>query len=132
MFLEIHMLQNFAPSNLNRDDNNAPKECDFGGYRRARVSSQCLKRAIRTTFKAEKLIPLEHLASRTKRVADELCRQLVAKGKDDAEARAVVGAALVGMSFGLKDDGKTQYLLFLGAREIERRGTAGTAFYRRP
>ena len=46
MFIEMHILQNFAPSNLNRDDTGAPKDCDFGGYRRARISSQCLKRAI--------------------------------------------------------------------------------------
>ena len=48
MKIELHILQNFAPSNLNRDDTNAPKDCEFGGVRRARISSQCLKRAIRT------------------------------------------------------------------------------------
>src|SRR4030042_258884 len=47
MKLELHILQNFAPSNLNRDDTGAPKDCEFGGYRRARISSQALKRAIR-------------------------------------------------------------------------------------
>ena len=47
MIIELHILQNFAPSNLNRDDTNSPKECDFGGYRRARISSQCIKKAIR-------------------------------------------------------------------------------------
>lgn len=48
MKIELHIIQNFAPSNLNRDDTNAPKDCEFGGVRRARISSQCLKRAIRT------------------------------------------------------------------------------------
>lgn len=47
MFVELHILQNFAPSNLNRDDTGAPKDCEFGGYRRARISSQCIKRAVR-------------------------------------------------------------------------------------
>ncbi len=47
MFIELHMIQNFALSNLNRDDTGSPKDCEFGGYRRARISSQCLKRAIR-------------------------------------------------------------------------------------
>src|SRR5262245_25984563 len=47
MFVELHLLQNFAPSNLNRDDTGSPKDCEFGGVRRARISSQCLKRAIR-------------------------------------------------------------------------------------
>jgi CRISPR system Cascade subunit CasC len=43
MFVEIHILQNFAPSNLNRDDPGMPKDCEFGGYRRTRISSQCFK-----------------------------------------------------------------------------------------
>ena len=47
--IEIHALQNFAPSNLNRDDTGVRK-MPFGGTRRARVSSQCLKRSIRQHF----------------------------------------------------------------------------------
>jgi CRISPR system Cascade subunit CasC len=47
MFIELHLLQNFAPSNLNRDDNNMPKDTVFGGVRRARASSQSWKYAIR-------------------------------------------------------------------------------------
>src|SRR5438128_3911703 len=47
MILELHILQNFAPANLNRDDTGSPKDCEFGGYRRARISSQCIKRAVR-------------------------------------------------------------------------------------
>jgi CRISPR-associated protein Cas7/Cse4/CasC subtype I-E len=47
MLIEIHVLQNFAPSNLNRDDTGSPKDCEFGGYRRARISSQCIKRQVR-------------------------------------------------------------------------------------
>ena len=47
LHLELHIIQNFAPSNLNRDDVGSPKECTFGGVRRARISSQALKRAMR-------------------------------------------------------------------------------------
>ena len=45
--IEFHVLQNFAPSNLNRDDTGSPKDALFGGTRRARISSQCLKGAVR-------------------------------------------------------------------------------------
>ena len=31
MFVELHFIQNFAPANLNRDDTNNPKDCEFGG-----------------------------------------------------------------------------------------------------
>ena len=51
MKIEIHVLQNFAPSNLNRDDTNTPKTCYFGDVPRARLSSQCFKRAVREEFK---------------------------------------------------------------------------------
>ena len=54
--IEIHALQNFAPSNLNRDDTGAPKDALFGGTRRARVSSQCLKRAVRQHFRYAKSV----------------------------------------------------------------------------
>jgi CRISPR system Cascade subunit CasC len=71
--IEIHVLQNFAPSNLNRDDTGAPKDAFFGGTRRARVSSQCGKRAVREFFKSENA---EYFASRTKRVFDSLARRV--------------------------------------------------------
>ncbi len=47
MLIQIHMIQNHSPSNLNRDDLGAPKTCYFGGVLRSRISSQCLKRSIR-------------------------------------------------------------------------------------
>ncbi|MCC6741290.1 MAG: type I-E CRISPR-associated protein Cas7/Cse4/CasC [Planctomycetia bacterium] len=49
MLIEFHLIQNHSPANLNRDDLGAPKSCLFGGVMRARVSSQCLKRSIRTS-----------------------------------------------------------------------------------
>jgi len=122
MRIEIHVLQNFAPSNLNRDDTGSPKDAEFGGYRRARISSQCLKRAVRSFFKAEKLIDKPHLAERTKRLADELSRRLVAKGRPEPDA---LRASKAGVSAFLpksedKDEHKTPYLLFLGESEISR------------
>ena len=47
MLIQIHILQNYAPSNLNRDDTGSPKNAHFGGVLRGRISSQCLKRSIR-------------------------------------------------------------------------------------
>jgi len=47
MKLELHVIQNFTASNLNRDDTGSPKDVMFGGFRRSRVSSQCSKRSAR-------------------------------------------------------------------------------------
>ncbi len=45
--IELHILQSFPVSCLNRDDVGSPKTAVFGGVTRARISSQCLKRATR-------------------------------------------------------------------------------------
>jgi CRISPR system Cascade subunit CasC len=119
MFVELHMIQNFAPSNLNRDDTGSPKDCEFGGYRRARISSQCLKRAIRTSFKANDLVPEANLASRTKRLTDAIAERLAAQGKGQDEARSVAECAIRSIGLGFDNSGKTQYLLFLGEAEID-------------
>src|SRR5262245_26620097 len=120
MILELHILQNFAPSNLNRDDTGSPKDCEFGGYRRARISSQCFKRAIRQAFKNHGLIDERNLAQRTKRLVDEVASRIhkldAVKSEDDA--RRVIEVVLNGISLKVKDDRKTQYLLYLGETEI--------------
>lgn len=119
--IEIHALQNFAPSNLNRDDTGAPKDAIFGGTRRARVSSQCLKRSIRQFFSGlveQNLLAAEDVAFRTKRVLDALVASLVEKGRNEAEAAEKSRLALGAMELTVKEDGKSEYLLFLGQQEI--------------
>lgn len=54
-FLNLHVLISHSPSCLNRDDMNMQKSAVFGGARRIRISSQCLKRAIRCTWKTNGL-----------------------------------------------------------------------------
>jgi CRISPR system Cascade subunit CasC len=118
MFVELHMIQNFAPSNLNRDDTGSPKECEFGGYRRARISSQCLKRAVRMRF--PEILPERELATRSKRVVMErVVPALIALGHDAPMARAAVERALAAVKLGVNEDAETQYLLFLANSEIE-------------
>ena len=119
--IEIHALQNFAPSNLNRDDTGAPKDALFGGTRRARVSSQCLKRAVRQHFSdlvAQNTLASDDVAFRTKRILDALTKALTEKGHPESEAAEKARLALAAMELVVKEDGKSQYLLFLGQREI--------------
>ncbi|HZQ38328.1 MAG TPA: type I-E CRISPR-associated protein Cas7/Cse4/CasC, partial [Dehalococcoidia bacterium] len=84
MFVELHILQNFAPSNLNRDDTGAPKSCTFGGVPRARISSQSLKRRVREYVKQNGLLPEANLAERTLRLVDEVTKRLVKRNRDEA------------------------------------------------
>lgn len=118
MKVGIHAIQNFAPSCLNRDDVNAPKDCEFGGYRRARISSQCLKRAIRRYWN-EKGILQENRASRTRLLVKCLARELELKGRDPLASKGVAEFVLTeGLNLGLNQDGTTEYLLFLGNKAI--------------
>ncbi len=119
--IEIHAIQNFAPSNLNRDDTGAPKDAMFGGSRRARVSSQCLKRAIRQHFKSmveEGRLDPDTMSSRTKRVMDAIVSILESRGHEKTEAEEKTRLALASVKLTVKDDGKSEYLLFLGKNEI--------------
>ncbi len=118
MFVELHLLQNFAPSCLNRDDTNSPKDCEFGGHRRARISSQCIKRSVRRYFAAQKLLPEEHLAERSKRLVGEVVKILEEKGRPAEVAAAAVKSALAAVKLTAVEQNETQYLLFLGRREI--------------
>lgn len=119
MKIELHILQNLSPSNLNRDDTGSPKDCEFGGVRRARVSSQCWKRAVRDAFEAGGDFAPGELAVRTKRLVDAVVEAL---GRGGDEPAKVVKATLEGAGLGLKEDDKgalkTQYLLFVPARSI--------------
>jgi len=119
--VEIHALQNFAPSNLNRDDTGAPKDAFFGGTRRARISSQCFKRAVRRHFAElveQNTLSSDDVAYRTKRVLDALTQALVEKGRTVTESEGKARLALAAMELSIKEDGKSEYLLFLGQREI--------------
>jgi len=117
LFVEFHLIQNFAPSNLNRDDTGAPKDALFGGHRRARVSSQCFKRAIRLTSQKSTSIPAEFQGVRTKKLVQMIEERLAATGRTDARRR--VEAALSAAGLKVKEDGRTEYLLFLGTKEID-------------
>ena len=117
LFVEFHLIQNFAPSNLNRDDTGAPKDALFGGHRRARVSSQCFKRAIRLNSAEAATIPPENQGVRTKKLKKLLETRLAELARTDTETR--IEAALAAAGLKLKEDGKTEYLLFLGQGEIE-------------
>jgi CRISPR system Cascade subunit CasC len=64
------------------------------------------------------MLTAEDIGSRTKRVLEPLTKALAARGRDEAEAADKARIALSAMELSVKDDGKSEYLLFLGQREI--------------
>jgi CRISPR system Cascade subunit CasC len=84
--VELHLLQSFPPSCVNRDGNNSPKDCMFGDARRARISSQCLKRAIRQADSFAETVG-EAIADRSKQMRDKkLIPYLLKKGLSEQDA----------------------------------------------
>lgn len=83
--IELHVLQSFPVSCLNRDDVGSPKTAVFGGVNRARVSSQSLKRAIRE-FARDNVHGARFAGERSKLVVQPLASALKKHGVDDASA----------------------------------------------
>lgn len=118
MIIELHLLQSFPVSNLNRDDTGQPKTATFGGHVRGRISSQSLKRAARELFKDHGLDRSE-IGVRTKRLLNNVVDILVADDRDEELARKVAIAALQRLGFGVETNGLTQYLLFVSRESID-------------
>jgi CRISPR system Cascade subunit CasC len=109
-FIQLHALTVYAPSNLNRDDTGRPKTANFGGANRLRVSSQALKRAIRTSdaFKASLK---DHRGERTQRLGEEIRGYLEEKGV--SPEKALEAARAVAGIFGKIKDAKDKNPTFI-------------------
>jgi CRISPR system Cascade subunit CasC len=121
MQFEIHVLQSFPPANLNRDENGMPKSTVFGGYPRARISSQCQKRSVRLYYQQYSDLDKNNFASRSRSWLDELKPLLTAANiaEDQAEQAAKLALKYLGAEEDPKKKGKTKTILFLGRTEIE-------------
>jgi CRISPR system Cascade subunit CasC len=91
MLIEIHIIQNHSPNNLNRDDLGAPKTCYFGGVLRSRISSQAIKRSIRMSYEFSKLLG----GVRTRQLAKLIAENVT--GDSKARERAERILVLCGM-----------------------------------
>jgi len=124
--IDVYALQTVPPSNLNRDDTGSPKTAVYGGVRRARVSSQSWKRAIRLAFRD--LLDQSQLGERTKRVGESLAARIKALdpsvSDEDATALATEVFVAAGLAKADKKKGEIKdvesgYLLFLSHRQLD-------------
>jgi len=120
--IELHILQSFPVSCLNRDDVGAPKTATFGGVTRARISSQCLKRAIREL--AQETSPKLFAGNRSRLIITPLADALKQHGVTDPKATEV--AKQVGNYLATADEAaakkgslKVKTLMFLSPAEVE-------------
>ncbi len=85
--IELHVLQSFPVSCLNRDDVGSPKSAVFGGVNRARLSSQSQKRAIRE-YAQDNLPDARFGGERTKLIVGPLAAALNKHGVTDEKSSA--------------------------------------------
>ncbi|MDR1822081.1 MAG: type I-E CRISPR-associated protein Cas7/Cse4/CasC [Oscillospiraceae bacterium] len=101
LYVDFHIIQTVPPSCVNRDDTNSPKTAVYGGVRRARVSSQAWKKAVRDEFITKGV--------RTKNIVDIVAEKL---GGDSALAEKIITAASIKIK-----DGKSGALFFISDRQ---------------
>jgi CRISPR system Cascade subunit CasC len=119
MIIELHAIQSFGPTNLNRDDTGNPKEALFGGVRRARVSSQSAKRAMRISDVFRQAVQVE-TGTRTKRLTAQLAKYLASAGINEEEALAFA-AEVIGNIFAKpnkKNESETNVLVYISPDEF--------------
>jgi len=104
VFMDLHVLQSVPPSCLNRDDTGSPKTAIYGGVRRARVSSQSWKRAMRLMFNES--FDQSDLSMRTKHVYDLVAREIINISPDCSYENAIEKAKEALKAVGIKPSDK--------------------------
>lgn len=117
VFVDIHVIQTLPPSCVNRDDTGSPKTAMYGGVRRARVSSQAWKHAMREMFKS--YFYENELSERTKKIVDKVAVQICTLfniGKDEAITKAEKIINQAGVS---TKDSEAKALFFMSNKQAE-------------
>ena len=116
--IELHLLQSFPVTCLNRDDVGAPKSARFGGCQRARISSQSWKRAIRNL--AKEYDGNLFAGKRTRFIIDSLEKIFIKMDRNEPNSKILAAAmadALGKLDTSGKGDVKT--LIYFSPMEME-------------
>ena len=99
LYLDLHVIQTVPPSCVNRDDTGSPKTAFYGGVRRARISSQSWKRAMRSSFKETFG---ENIGIRTLRVVELIADKITEKNPSVDRIQAQETAEKLLETYGIK------------------------------
>ncbi|MXY46239.1 MAG: hypothetical protein F4Y44_04475 [Chloroflexi bacterium] len=129
--IQCHVIDSYAPENLNSDRDGFSKDTHYGGAMRARISNQCAKRAVRKSDEFQNAIQ-GMIAIRTKQLIPRLIEELVEKGVDRQWAEQHAPRLVSGVPLDKKrralyaqrasqEDGEfeTNVLLYISRSEID-------------
>ncbi|MFC2582894.1 MAG: type I-E CRISPR-associated protein Cas7/Cse4/CasC [Lachnoanaerobaculum saburreum] len=122
LFLDMHIIQTLPPSNINRDDTGSPKTSMYGGVRRARVSSQSWKAAMRNYFKesgevADVGVRTKDIISYVAKKIRDINNTILEKEALDRAAQAIELAGIKLKDNKDKSGKEAKALFFLGDRQ---------------
>lgn len=125
MFVKIGLLKNYPVSRPNADDSGEQKDCVFGGSRRSRIASQCLKRMVREfwheNMDAEKVHAYHGI--RTQMIFNLIVNKL--DFVENEKTRVNIANAIIDTVFDKKRNSKkgkenhTSCLIFTSDKEID-------------
>lgn len=113
--LEFHIIQSFPVSCLNRDDLGMPKSAIIGGVPRARVSSQCWKRAVRMRMHELGV----KTANRTRYIIAAIAKKCSDLGASEEQAMQCGEWTAKAFTKTIKNGGISDTLFFLSDSEAE-------------
>jgi len=118
LFMDVHVIQTLPPSNINRDDTGSPKTAMYGGVKRARVSSQAWKRAMRMYFNE---FGIENkVGVRTKNIVVYVANKIREINADvDYEKAMSMAESIINKAGVTTKDQKAKALFFMGDRQAE-------------
>ncbi|HPC91834.1 MAG TPA: type I-E CRISPR-associated protein Cas7/Cse4/CasC [Myxococcota bacterium] len=107
MLVQFHMLRTLPPSCVNRDKDGSPKEAFFGGTPRARISSQALKHALRTSEHWQEAFP-NLLSIQTRTLPAIIRENLLRKAYPLEGVEAITQAVMTFGKSGKKEEGNNE------------------------
>ena len=128
-FVQLHLLTFYGPANLNRDDTGRPKTAMIGGVERLRISSQSLKRAVRTSDAFQEALD-GNLGVRSRNIGrQEILEQVIKRTENEKASTDAVKKIMAEFTKGKSDRKKaskdksndelqSSQVLFLSPSEI--------------
>ncbi len=119
LFVDFHVIQTVPPSCVNRDDTGSPKTAVYGGAKRARVSSQSWKHAMRDMFR--EYFDESELGMRTVKVVQMLAHAICLQdnSKNEEEALTLARDIVKAMDLKTEKNDDLQALFFLGTQQCK-------------
>jgi CRISPR system Cascade subunit CasC len=117
VFIDIHVIQSLPPSCVNRDDTGSPKTALYGGVRRARVSSQAWKHAMREMFKES--FDESQLGERTKKIVEKVAEQICSLHDINTKDAMQLAEKIINQAGVSTKNSEAKALFFMSTKQAE-------------